>query len=103
MSRNEQKTLSVFDYMLTDKDERNLKAFRRLLELDHIEVFSCDDFRRYQLDRFIGDKQHGIGGFFAKLKKNGLVVEVGYIRSQVASNHGRMIRCYRWVKEVPTQ
>lgn len=65
-------------------------------ERHHIEFFSSDDFRRYQLDRFIRDKQHGIGGFFAKMKHNGLIVECGYTRSTLASNHSHTIRLYKW-------
>jgi hypothetical protein len=82
--------------MLTDKDQQNIKAFRTLLKMDNIEVFSSDDFRRYGLDRFIKDTQHGIGMFFAKLKKNGLVEHVGFTRSQLASNHSHTIRTYHW-------
>lgn len=89
----------VFDWTLTDAEERNLKAFRSLLKLDSIEVFSSDDFRRYGLDRFIADKQHGIGGFFRKLLKNGLVVKVGHKRSDLVSNHGHEIKTYKWTKE----
>ena len=86
----------VFDYTLTAKDQQNLKAFRTLLKLDNIEVFCSDDFRRYGLDRFIVNTQNGIGAFFSKLCKNGLVERVGYTRSQLASNHSHTIRTYRW-------
>ena len=85
-----------FDFCLTIGDEKTLKAFRTLLKVDGIIEFSSDDFRRYQLDRFIGDKVHGIGCFFAKLKHQGLVEEVGSVRSTLASNHSRVIRVYRW-------
>jgi len=34
--------------------------------------------------------------FFAKLVKNGDVKKVDWIRSEVASNHGRQIRLYEW-------
>jgi hypothetical protein len=91
-----QESLSSFDYRLTSKDESNLKAFRTLLKMDGIEVFCSDDFRRYGLDRFIKDTQHGLGAFFAKLAKNGLVECVGYTRSELVSNHGHTIRTYRW-------
>ena len=86
----------VFDFTLTDQDEKNLKAFQTLLKMDNIEVFSSDDFRRYGLDRFIRDTQHGIGTFFSKLCKNNKVERIGYTRSQLASNHGHTIRTYRW-------
>jgi hypothetical protein len=92
----DQATLGTFDFRLTSKDEQNIKAFKTLLKLDNINEFSSDDFRRYGLDRFIKDTQHGIGAFFAKLKKNGLVEETGFTRSQLASNHGHTIRTYRW-------
>ena len=96
MSSNEQKYGFVFDFALTSQDEKNLKAFRTLLKMDNIEVFSSDDFRRYGLDRFIKNTQVGIGAFFAKLCKNRLVERVGYTRSQLASNHGHTIRTYKW-------
>jgi hypothetical protein len=95
----EQKPLlgaAVFNYTLTAQDEKTLKAFRTLLSLDKIVEFSSDDFRRYGLDRFIRDTQHGIGAFFAKLKHQGLAIQCGYVRSQLASNHGRQIRVYKW-------
>jgi hypothetical protein len=93
---SQQAPLSQFDFRLTGKDEQTLKAFKALLKLDHIEVFSSDDFRRYQLDRFIQDKQHGIGSLFSKLVKNGLVEHVGYVSSDLVSNHGRTIKTFRW-------
>ncbi len=92
----EQASLSQFDFRLTSKDEQTLKAFKRLLELDNITEFSSDDFRRYQLDRFIKDTQHGIGTFFAKLVKNRMVNHVGYKASDLASNHGHTIKTYTW-------
>jgi hypothetical protein len=88
----------VFDFTLTNQDQKNLKAFKTLLKMDNIEVFSSDDFRRYGLDRFIRDTQHGIGAFFAKLCRNKLIERVCYTRSQLASNHGHTIRTYRWKK-----
>ncbi len=91
-----QASLSQFDFRLTGEDEKNLKAFRTLLKMDSITEFSSDDFRRYGLDRFIRDKQHGIGGFFSKLVKNRIVEEVGFTRSTLASNHGRVVRIYVW-------
>jgi hypothetical protein len=54
----------------------------------------------YGLDRFIGDKAHGIGGFFAKIVANDEVVQVGWERSALPSNHGRMVRKYRWKENV---
>jgi hypothetical protein len=87
---------AIFDFTLTDQDNKNLKAFRTLLGLDKITEFSSDDFRRYGLDRFIKDPQHGVGSFFGKLKHQKLIVQCGYTRSQIASNHGRQIRLYQW-------
>ncbi len=95
----QQAPLSQFDYRLTTKDENTLKAFRTLLKMDNIEVFSSDNFRRYGLDRFIKDTQHGIGTFFSKLVKNGMVEHVGYMHSDLASNHGHTIKTYRWRNE----
>jgi hypothetical protein len=91
-----QAALSKFDFRLTSLDEKNIKAFRTLLKMDNIEVFSSDDFRRYGLDRFIRDPQHGIGTLFAKLKKNNIVEHIGYKNSEVVSNHGHTIKTYRW-------
>ena len=87
---------AVMDFTLNKVDKDNLRAFRALLLLDEVEVFSSDDFRRYGLDRFIRDKQHGIGFFFAKLCVNKIAQRVGYTRSTLASNHGHTIRTYRW-------
>jgi hypothetical protein len=94
-----QESLSHFDIRLTSKDEQTLKAFQALLKLDKIEHFSSDDFRRYQLDRFIPDKQHGIGSFFGKLTKNKLAIPYGFTSSQIESNHNRTIKIYRWNNE----
>jgi len=91
-----QAPLSRFDSRLTSKDEMNLKAFKTLLEKDNITIFSSDDFRRYQLDRFINDPQHGIGAFFSKLVKNRKVEHVGYKASDLESNHSHTIKTYRW-------
>jgi hypothetical protein len=85
-----------FDFCLSCQDEKTLKAFRTLLKMDEIVEFSSDDFRRYRLDRFVGDTQYGVGLFFGKLKHQKIVVECGQVRSKIASNHGRVIRLYRW-------
>ena len=95
-----QATLSKFEFRLTSQDEKNIKAFRTLLKMDNIVEFSSDDFRRYGLDRFIRDTQHGIGSFFSKLKRHGLVDEIGFTRSEIVSNHSHTIRTYRWRTEV---
>jgi hypothetical protein len=91
-----QTSLSKFDFRLTSLDENNIKAFRTLLKMDGKVEFSSDDFRRYGLDRFIRDTQHGIGALFSKMKKNGLIEETGFTRSEIASNHSHTIRTYRW-------
>lgn len=91
-----QTSLGRFDFRLTSEDEKNIKAFRTLLKMDNIVEFSSDDFRRYGLDRFIRDPQHGLGSLFLKLKKNGLVEHVGYKLSELVSNHGHTIKTYRW-------
>ena len=85
------------DRMFTLKERELVKTFKTLCNIDGHTTFSSDTFRMYGLDRFIVDKAHGIGGFFAKLVANGLVVQVGWVRSCLPSNHGRMIRTYRWV------
>lgn len=84
------------DKTLTVKDNDMLRTFKTLTGLDRLLEFSSDDFRLYGLDRFIVDKAHGIGGFFAKLKANGLIVEVRWKRSSVPTNHGRRIPVWRW-------
>ena len=95
----EQQPLSKFDFNLTSQDEKNIKAFHTLLKMDKILEFSSDDFRRYGLDRFIRDPQHGIGAFFAKLKKHGYIQETGFTRSMITSNNMHTIRLYIWGKE----
>ena len=87
---------NVFEYIFTKKDEDLLKTFKTLLAKDQKTEFSSDDFRKYGLDRFIKDTQHGIGTFFAKLVHNKKAKKIGYTRSEFASNHGRQIRTYCW-------
>jgi hypothetical protein len=99
LTQQTQTPLSQFDFHLTSKDEQTLKAFHALLKLDGITEFSSDNFRRYGLDRFIKDPQHGVGCFFGKLVKNRLVEQVGYKPSDLASNHSRTIKTYRWTEK----
>jgi hypothetical protein len=84
------------DKEFTDKEQDLVRSFRTLCKIDHLATFSSDTFRMYGLDRFITDKQHGIGGFFAKLSANKLVEKVGWMRSTLPTNHGRPIQTYRW-------
>jgi len=84
---------------LSSKDKELIKTFRTLCNIDKRKEFSSDTFRMYQLDRFLCDTQHGIGGFFAKLLKNGLIQKVGSTRSQIKANHLRMIFVYEWIEE----
>lgn len=81
---------------LTATDKDLVKTFRTLCKIDDHKQFSSDVFRMYNLDRFIRDKQHGIGGFFAKLVKAKLIRKVGWTRSKIASNNMRAIRLYEW-------
>jgi hypothetical protein len=83
---------------LTHQDCNVMRTLRTNLKLDHLETFSSDMLRLYGLDRFFPDKAHGIGGFFARLKANGKALEVGWIRSTFPSNHGRMIREYKFTE-----
>lgn len=79
---------------LTSEDNVLWSKFKALLAVDGKTQFSSDDFRDYKLDRYLYEKQHGIGGFFARLLANGQVKEAGWKRSRIASNHGRKIRVY---------
>jgi len=92
-------TYHLPDRTFTLKEQDMVTTFRSLCNIDEHTTFSSDTFRMYGLDRFIMDKAHGIGGFFAKLVANGLVVQTGWTRSTLPSNHGRMIRTYGWVNE----
>lgn len=85
---------------LTPTDKDLAKTFRTLCNIDNRTQFSSDTFRMYGLDRFIRDKQHGIGGFFAKLLKAKRIVRVGWTRSKIASNNMRSIRVYEWNENV---
>ena len=90
------------DKQFTDKEKDLVKSFKALCKIDQQgwnDRFSSDTFRMYGLDRFIADKAHGIGGFFAKIVANRLVEQVGWERSDLPSNHGRMVRVYRWKNE----
>lgn len=83
---------------LTSTDRDLIKTFKTLLKIDGKHQFSSDDFRMYGLDRFLrGDTLHSIGGFFCKLLRNKLAVEVGRTRSKLPSNRQREIRVYEWV------
>ena len=70
------------------------RSFRALLAVDKIAQFSSDNFRQYNLDRFVEDKQHGIGGLFAVWKHEGLIKIVGEERSILPSNNMRFIHVY---------
>ena len=83
---------------LTHTDQDLIKSFHTLTNADKLQHFSSDDFRRYRLDRYLVNKQHGIGIFFMKLLKNGIIREVGRKRSLLPSNHLREIRVYEWIK-----
>jgi len=80
---------------LTKKDQDLLRTFRTLLRMDNRQEFSSDNFRMYGLDRFLRDKQHGIGGLFAKWKHNQLIQQTGWTRSQIEANHMRRIATYK--------
>ncbi len=85
--------------MLSPSEQNVLQTLKTLLTLERKSTFSSDDLRRFQLDRFFMDKQHGIGIFFFKLIKLGLVEKVGRTRSTFASNHMREIRVYKFTGE----
>jgi len=87
------------DKQFTDKEKDLVRTLHTLCTVDRLTTFSSDTFRMYGLDRFIADKAHGIGGFFAKIVANRLVEQVGWERSDLPSNHGRMVRVYRWKNE----
>lgn len=85
---------------LSTRDLDLIKTMKTLLAFEHTTTFSSDTFRRFGLDRYFPDKQHGLGGWFARLKVNKKAVEVGWIRSSYPSNHGRLIRLYKFVEVV---
>ena len=75
-----------------------INRLRRYCEDEGLTEFSSDTFRLLNLQQFVTGS-HGIGGFFARLKHNKVVEEVGWVRSVIPSNHGRKIRVYEWTEE----
>lgn len=98
-----QETLTdTFSFQLTAKDHDLLRSFRTLLKIDEKTEFTSDDFRMYGLDRFLVDKQHGIGGLFAKWKHAKRIKDTGATkRSVLPSNHMRRIAVYTMTEEKP--
>ena len=92
----EPKKEAKLSFKLNNLDKHLLITFRTLTAIDNNEAFSSDDFRFFGLDRYLLDRQHGIGTFFAKLVKNEYVEEVGRKRSIIPTNHFREIRVYKW-------
>jgi hypothetical protein len=91
--------IASFDMRLTHVDRDLVKSFRTLLRFDNKTQFSSDDFRLYQLDRFLNkDTAHSIGGFFSKLQHAKLARVVGEKRSVMPSNHYRFIKVYEWTE-----
>ena len=90
------KQLNLWNTHYTRKEAEMKEIFQLRCKMDGRKTFSSDTFRMYGFDKFIQDKQHGIGTFFAKLVKNGDVNKVGHTRSELASNHSRQIRLYEW-------
>ncbi len=85
-----------FNTKLTSLDFELHKKLWVLLKAEGRSTFTSDDFRMYNLDQFIEDKQHGIGGLFARMKINKLIEPTGrMIASKVPSNHGHKIQEYR--------
>jgi hypothetical protein len=88
-------------------DRDLVKSFRTALKMDNKIQFSSDDFRMYQLDRFLNKDTHGsrtvhsIGGFFARLQHGKLARVVGQKRSVMPSNHFRFIKVYEWTEAKP--
>lgn len=67
-----------------------------LLKAEGRNTFSADDFRAYNLDRFIEDTQHGIGTLFAKWKVNRLIEPTGFWKaSTLKSNHGHKQQLFK--------
>lgn len=65
-------------------------------------AFSSDTIRELGLEKSLyGDTQQSLGMLFFKLKRLGLIVEVGRIRSKIESNHHREIRVYKLAEAKP--
>ncbi len=90
---------NLFDFSFNTRELDLIRTFKTLTKIDNLTQFSSDDFRMYGLDRFIKDRQHGIGGFFAKLVKNKIVRQVGHKHSVVPSSHFHEIKVYEWNME----
>lgn len=102
-----QNTSQRLDFYHLPKDQKELstrdldliKTMKTLLAFEHKSTFSSDTFRRFGFDRYFPDKQHGLGGWFARLKVNKKAVEVGWERSTFPSNHGRKICVYEFTEK----
>jgi len=86
------RVLGSFDSRLS-VEESGLRAFRTLLRLDGVVVFSCEDFYRYGLERFVSGSIRDVEGWFAKLQSSGVIVSVG---NRLVSSLGRVVQTYRW-------
>lgn len=90
-------TRQIFVTKLTKRDKILISKFKALLQVEGKTRFSSDDFRMYNLDRYLYDKKHGIGGFFARLVKNKIIRCVGRTPSIIESNNMREIKLYEWI------
>ena len=96
-----QQSLTAFDFAMSTKDQDLLRSFRTLLKVDGKTEFTSDDFRMYGLDRFLADKQHSIGGLFAKWKHHKHIEDTGATkRSVLPSNHMRRLSVYKMKEEI---
>ena len=86
--------MSRVDFTFTANDIELTTEFMMLL--GDAEYFNSDDFRRLGLHKRFSDPAHMIGGYFARLKANGVADPVGEIPSEIDSNNKRRVDLFRW-------
>lgn len=92
-------TEQTFNFHLSPLERQLLRKFKTLLWTEQKKTFTSDDFRQYGLDQHIEDKQHGIGGLFARAVHNKIIKRVGTKRSVLPKNNYRKIGEYEFVED----
>ena len=76
------------------------RARRALYEATKDKQFSADDFRDLGIHAEMGwDPQKTFRNFFGRLSQEGLVEQIGRIKSRHPSNYGRKFGLYIWTEK----
>ena len=85
-----------FDFSLTDNDIDLTRLFMMAAADAQAEYVSSDRFREWGLADGFEHPETQIGGFFAKLKANGVLVAVGEEPSVIEGNNRRRVDLFRF-------